>query len=86
MKNKSAENGKHGGKRVNSGRKVASPDGLPAVRVSVSLPAALSARLDSAAEQIGRKSGGRSAIVAAGLRSILSQSPDRLRDAVAGRG
>ena len=77
MKKTLQENGKRGGKRANAGRKLASPDGLPAVRVSVSMPAALSARLDHAAAQTGI---GRSAIVVAAVESILSQSPDRLRE------
>ena len=71
MKKTLPENGKRGGKRANAGRKLASPDGLPAVRVSVSMPAALLSRLDRAAAQIGRKSGGRSAIVVAAVESIL---------------
>ena len=81
MKKKSAENGKRGGKRDGAGRKQSHPGG-PAVRVSVSMPAMVSARLDHAAQQIGV---GRSAIVVAAVESILAQSPDRLRDAVAGR-
>ena len=47
---------------------------------SFSLPESLLARLEQVAPKHGQ-----SAIVAAGLRSILSQSPDRLKDAVAGR-
>ena len=82
MKKKSAENGNRGGKRDGAGRKPADPDAGPAVRVSVSMPARLSARLDSAVGQTGAS---RSSIVAAALAQILAQSPDRLRDAVAAR-
>jgi hypothetical protein len=81
MKKRLLENGKRGGKRANAGRKLADPGGSPAVRVSVSMPAALSTRLDSAAEQTGQS---RSAIVVAGLRQILSQTPDRLREQIGG--
>ena len=56
--------------------------GEPCVQVSVSMPPTLEKQLSAAADQTGQS---RSAIVVAGLRSILSQSPDRLRDAVAGR-
>ena len=46
------------------------------------LPPSIIKRLAVAAEQADVS---QSAIVVAGLRSILSQPPDRLRDAVAGR-
>ena len=49
--------------------------------VGISMPAGLIDQLAAAAEQTGHS---QSAIVVAGLRSILSQTPDRLRDAVAG--
>ena len=49
--------------------------------VGISMPSGLIARLASAAEQTGHS---QSAIVVAGLRTILSQSTERLRDAVAG--
>ena len=65
------------------GRKPAYPGEGLAVRLSFSAPATLVDRLAAAAEQTGHS---QSAIVVAGLRSILSQSPDRLRDAVAGSG
>ena len=67
-----------GGKRDGAGRPLANPEQGPAVRVSVTMPPALARRLDAAARQIGRKHGGRSAIVVAAVESILSQSPDRL--------
>ena len=63
------------------GRKPAYPGEGMAVRLSFSAPATLVDRLQVAAEQTGHS---QSAIVVAGLRAILSQSPDRLRDAVAG--
>ena len=63
-------------------RKYGPSDGQICRPLSVSVPAELIDRLESAADQVGI---GRSAIVVAGLRSILAQSPDRLRDAVAGR-
>ena len=50
--------------------------------VGISMPAGLIDRLAAASEQTGHS---QSAIVVAGLRAILSQTPDRLRDAVAGR-
>ena len=81
MKKKSAEIGNRGGKRDGAGRKQSNPGG-PAVRVSVSMPAMTSARLDYTVGQTGIS---RSAIVVAALEEILSQSPDRLRDAVAAR-
>jgi hypothetical protein len=64
------------------GRKPAYPGEGRAVRSAFSAPESLIRRLETAAEQTGMS---QSAIVVAGLRSILSQSPDRLRDAVAGR-
>ena len=64
-------------------RKYGPSDGQICRPLSVSVPAELIDRLELAADQVGI---GRSAIVVAGLRSILSQSPDRLRDALAGRG
>ena len=65
------------------GRKPAYPGEGLAVRLSFSAPATLVDRLAVASEQTGHS---QSAIVVAGLRSILSQSPDRLQDAVAGKG
>ena len=46
------------------------------------LPPSLIKRLSAAAKQSGAS---QSSIVVAGLREILAQSPDRLRDAVAAR-
>lgn len=66
---------KRGGKRNGAGRPMAYPGDGRAVRVSFSAPPGLAARLDTAADQIGKS---RSAIVVAGLEQILSQSPDRL--------
>ena len=85
MKKKSTENRKHGGKRKGAGRKLANPGDGPAVRVSVSMPAALSARLDCAARQIGRVSGGRSAIVVAAVEAILSHPSNQLAVQVVSR-
>lgn len=45
--------------------------------VGISMPAGLIDRLDVAADQTGQS---RSAIVVAGLRAILAQTPDRLRE------
>jgi metal-responsive CopG/Arc/MetJ family transcriptional regulator len=53
----------------------------PCVQVSVSMPPALEKRLSDVADQTGQS---RSAIVVAGLRAILSQSPDRLREQIGG--
>jgi hypothetical protein len=64
------------------GRKPAYPGDGPAERVSFSLPPSLCRRIETAADQIDVT---RSAIVVAAVETILSQSPDRLRDAVAGR-
>ena len=64
------------------GRKPAYPGEGLAVRLSFSAPQTIANRQAAAADQTGHS---QSAIVVAGLRSILSQSPDRLRDAVAGR-
>ena len=50
--------------------------------VGISMPAGLIDRLAAAAEQTGHS---QLAIVVAGLRSILSQSPDRLREQCGGR-
>ena len=50
--------------------------------VGVSMPAGLYDRRAIAAQQTKQS---RSAIVVAAVESILSQSPDRLRDALAGR-
>jgi len=56
-------------------RKYGPSDGQLCRPLSVSVPAELISRLESAADQVGI---GRSAIVVAGLRQILAQSPDRL--------
>jgi metal-responsive CopG/Arc/MetJ family transcriptional regulator len=55
--------------------------GQACVQVSVSMPPELEKRLDCASEQTGQS---RSAIVVAGLRAILSQTPDRLREQIGG--
>jgi metal-responsive CopG/Arc/MetJ family transcriptional regulator len=75
---------KQGGKRNGAGRPLANPEQGKAVRVAVTMPPELFQRLDVAAKQIGRKAGGRSAIVVAGLRAILSQTPDRLMEQIGG--
>ena len=67
-----------GGKRNGAGR----PSEGKTARVSFSCLPDLASQLDSAAKQTKLS---KSAIVVAGLRAILSQSPDRLKDAVAGR-
>jgi hypothetical protein len=64
------------------GRPASYPGEGRAVRLSFSAPESIAERLTAAVEQIGVS---QSAIVLAGLRQILSQSPDRLRDAVAAR-
>jgi hypothetical protein len=73
---------KHGGKRQAAGRKPAYPGEGPAIRLSFSAPQSVVKRLGVAAEQLDVS---QSAIVLAGLRAILSQSTDRLQDAVAAR-
>ncbi len=57
------------------GRPAAYPGEGRAVRLSFSAPESLAKRLGVAADQLGLT---QSAVVVAGLRSILSQTPDRL--------
>jgi len=64
-------------------RKYGAGDGKICQPFSISAPADLILQARNAADQIGCTA---SDIAVAGLRSILSRSPDRLRDAVAGRG
>ena len=68
---------KQGGKRNGAGR----PSEGKTARVSFSCQPELEKRLTVAAKQIGQS---RSAIVVAAVESILEQSPDQLRDTVAG--
>jgi hypothetical protein len=82
MKKKIAETKQRGGKRAGAGRPRANSGGLT-VRVSVAMPPDVYARMEVGRKQIGC---GRSRLVVAAVESILSQTPDRLRDAVAGRG
>jgi hypothetical protein len=60
-------------------RKYGPSDGQICRPLSVSVPAELIDRLELAANQVGI---GRSAIVVAGLRAILSQTPDRLKEQI----
>ena len=69
-------------KKPGAGRPESYPGEGLAVRRSYSAPVQLANRLRVAAEQVGVTE---SAIVVAGLRSILSQSTDRLADAVRGQ-
>lgn len=63
------------------GRKPSYPGEGLAVRLSFSAPETLVKRLSAASEQVGQS---QSAIVVAGLRAILSQTPDRLREQCGG--
>jgi hypothetical protein len=62
-------------------RKYGPSDGQICRPLSVSVPAELIDRLELAANQVGI---GRSAIVVAGLRQILAQTPDRLMEQIGG--
>ena len=73
-----AESRNKGGKP----RKYGSGDGKICQPFSISAPADLILQARAAADQIGCTA---SDVAVAGLRLIRSQSPDRLRDAVAGR-
>lgn len=68
---------KRGGKRTGAGR----PSEGKTARMSFSCQPALEKRLSAAAKQTGLS---RSAIVVAAVESILSQSPDRLREQCGG--
>jgi hypothetical protein len=64
-------------RKVKRGRPVSYPGEGRAVRLSFSAPESLANRLSAASEQVGQS---QSAIVVAGLRAILSQTPDRLAE------
>jgi hypothetical protein len=71
------------GKRKGKPRLYGEKDGQICRPITVSMPVELIDRLRSAADQIGVNP---SIVTTAAVRAILSQSTDRLQDAVAARG